>query len=126
MRLAEAGVVLLCTGLAYGSRAAFGPPQNLSTTQLGAVGLAAIVLLPALWFMPPTADTFENLLKTAFAVVTAAIITFALSFLGWVYLHSRMTLFFFFAYSFFGVSMVRTAVLIKSGVLNRSTQHRRR
>jgi len=123
MRVAEAGVVLLCTGLAYATRAAFGPPRPLALIQLGATGFAAMVLLATLWIVGPGTDTLTHIVKTTLAVLAAAITTLALSFLGWFHSHSRMTFFFFFAYSLFGVTAVRILTQHKKRAPDRRAQH---
>ena len=125
MRLAEAGVVLLCTGLAYASRFAFGPPQQVSIAHLGSTGVAGILSLAALWLIGSSRDTFSNLIKTAAALFTAAVTTFAVSFIGWFYLHSRMVLLFFFMYAFFGVSAVRIFLSARTRVSDRPARRPR-
>ncbi|GEM_PF-5707045 len=107
MRATEAFIVFLCAIAAFGSRAAFGSSRHLSHLHLGAVSLSALVMLVALWFCKPSQNPLQNIIRVAVATVSAAFFSLAISFLGWAYAYSRMTLFFFFAYSFFAVSAFR-------------------
>jgi len=107
MRATEALIVFACAIAAFGSRAAFGSPHPLSRIHLAAVSLAALVMLAALWVCKPSQSPLQNIVRVAIAVVSAAFLSFAVSFLGWAYAYSRMTLFFFLTYSFFAVSAFR-------------------
>ena len=107
MRATEAFIVFVCAIAAFGSRAAFGSPHPLSRIHLGAVSMAALIMLAALWLCKPSQSPLQNITRVAISTVSAAFLSLAVSFLGWAYAHSRMTLFFFFAYSFFAVSAFR-------------------
>ena len=107
MRATEAFIVFVCAMAAFGSRAAFGSSRQLSHLHLGAVSLSALIMLVALWFCKPSQNPLQNITRVAVATISAAFLSLTVSFLGWAYAHSRMTLFFFFAYSFFAVSAFR-------------------
>ena len=107
MRATEALIVFACAIAAFGSRAAFGSTSHLSPIHLSAVSFAALVTIVTLWVCKPSQSPLQNIVRVAIAVMSAAFLSLAISFLGWAYAYSRMTLFFFFTYSFFAVSAFR-------------------
>ncbi|RKY12068.1 MAG: hypothetical protein DRP82_06955 [Planctomycetota bacterium] len=107
MRATEALIVFGCAVAAFTSRAAFGSASQLSPVHLSAVCLAALVTIVTLWVCKPSQSPLQNIVRVAIAVMSAAFLSLAISFLGWTYAYSRMTLFFFFSYSFFAVSAFR-------------------